>query len=65
MPPPQSWKALSDVSLIRVNWGRSLMSSRPALNKEALPIPKDHVIYLCDINASFLPRPGIEPGPAA
>ena len=26
--------------------------------------PKDHVIDLCDINASLLPRPGIEPGPA-
>ena len=35
------------------NWGCSLMSSRPALNEEALPIPKDHVIDLCDINASL------------
>ena len=38
---------------------------RPAPNKGALSSPKDHVIDLCDINASLLPRPGIEPGPAA
>ena len=38
---------------------------RPAPNEGALSSPKDHVIDICNINASLLPRPGIEPGPAA
>ena len=47
------------------NWGDAPSLSRRAPNEGAKSIPKDHVIDLCDINASLLPRPGIEPGPAA
>ena len=47
------------------NWGDAPSLSRRAPNEGAKSIPKDHIIDLCDINASLLPRPGIEPGPAA
>ena len=53
------------LKLFVFNWGDAPSLSRRAPNEGAKSIPKDHVIDLCDINASLLPRPGIEPGPAA
>ena len=58
--------SVHDVCFVFVfNWGDAPSLSRRAPNEGAKSIPKDHVIDLCDINASLLPRPGIEPGPAA